>query len=592
MENNNSPLSPADEQAAAANRLARQMAGASIEPAAGGTSGAPTVPSAPAGAADAPAAARALTYVRLPCEGYGLSRFAREIGAICKTNGVFRMQNRAVTINYEAGEIDVMDPDRFRSYVEKLCVPAKFRWDKDGVCHHVEMTMGREVAQGTLRSDTFIENQRSINRLNLERMPIVRPSDNKLVLLSPGYDEEAKIFTMPTALAIDETMTLAQAKAYMDDLVSEIPFGDYKPDTPENREAGVVGNSRSKAVWISNALSLFGSGLLSPLSNRLHYAYLANAQRSGKTLLAKMAIVPIFGPAKVKTLPKDDNELRKMLTAAALGNAPYFFLDDLEGMLRSTELNAFMTAPTWSDRQFNKQADISASKQTVVVITGNNLGLSTDLANRTLRCQLYTDEFDAQSRKINRVIDEEYLARPAVRQKFLSALWCMIREWDAAGRPRGKKVLKGFEGWCDIFGGIVAHAGFGDPIEQPPVDDYTGDTEGADMITLVDVLVAEMDKGSGNDPAPLKKMEFTFADLIEAAQENDCFTWMMKGHRKTDKDSGESWLELDPSSKSTLGKMFSAKYGGRKFALSDGRRVKFGERGRNRHRRYVMEVMA
>jgi hypothetical protein len=576
----------AAEQLDAANRVARQMAGSAIEPGAPGAGAAPAAP-------DKKEEKRPL-FVRLPCEGHSFTKWAKDVGAILKTNGVFRIGRMPVTISVEPtslGSIEPMDADRFRTYVEKHMVPAKRIPGEDGgPAKFLEKTMNRDVAASTLRSDVFVDQQRLVTRVNMERMPIIR-KDGSLCLLQPGYDEAAKIYTMPTAIEIDENMGIEAARAIYNDLVGEFPFGDFREDTPENREAGTVGLSRSKAVHFSAAVSLYGSGLLSDLSNRLHYVFGANAQRSGKTLLAKTAVVPIFGPAKVKTLPKDDNELRKMLDSAAIGNAPYFFLDDLEGSLRSTELNAFMTAPTWSNRMFNKQVDFAAAKQTVVIITGNNLGLSTDLANRTLLCHLYTDEFDAQKRDIKRVIDEEYLARPAVRKDVLSALWCFIREWNKAGRPRGKRVLKGFEAWCDVFGGITINAGFGDPVAAPPTDEFTGDNEGTDMMTMVDVLVSHMDKPLPEGTPAVKKREFTFDELVGVAIENDCFQWMIDGQEKVDKDTDEKSMKLNPRSKSALGKMFSAKYGGRKFRLADGRVVKFGHRGRNRHRRYQLEIL-
>jgi len=584
----------AAEQLEAANAMARKMGGAAVEP--GGT--APAETTTTTGKKEKPQ-----LFVRLPSEGHSFTKWAKDVGAILKTNGVYRIGRMPVTISTEPsslGSIEPMDADRFRTYVEKHMVPAKRLppAEEGGAPKWLEKTMPRDVAASTLRSDAFVDQQRLVSRVNMERMPIIR-KDGKLVLLKPGYDVEAKIYRMPTAIEIDETMGMDQARAIYNDLVGEFPYGDFKEDNEENRKAGTVGLSRSKAVHFSCAISLYGSGLLSDLSNRLHYVFGANAQRSGKTLLAKTAVVPIFGPAKVKTLPKDDNELRKMLDSAAIGNSPYFFLDDLEGSLRSTELNAFMTAPTWSNRLFNKQVDFAAPKQTVVIITGNNLGLSTDLANRTLLCHLYTDEFDAQKRDIKRVIDEEYLARPAVRKDVLSALWCFIREWDKAGRPRGKRVLKGFEAWCDVFGGITIHAGYGDPVAAPPTDEFTGDNEGTDMMTLVEVLVSHMDHPGvpgtapeGTKEEPLKSKAYTFDDLIEASIENDCFPWMIDGKEVTDKDSGEKSTKLTPRSKSALGKMFSAKYGGRKFRLPDGRVVKFGHRGRNRHRRYQIEILS
>ena len=56
-------------------------------------------------------------------------------------------------------------------------------------------------------------------------------------------------------------------------------------------------------------------------------------------------------------------------------------------------------------------------------------------------------------------------------------------------------------------------------------------------------------------------------------------------------DEGEKYTVLNQRSKSALGKMFAAKYGGRKFRLKDGRLVQFGKRGRNRHRKYSVEII-
>lgn len=567
-----------DQQREAANRAAREIAGAAVD-------GGNVVPFTPgAGDSGGPTEKEPL-YVRVPCEGHQLYKFAHEVGQILKTNGVFRRENLPVTINRETGGMEVMSANRFRTYIERYMIPAKFVWSKDDPTpRKIAQTIGREVAIGTLESPFFIDQQRPLRRVNAERMPVMR-KDGRVELLKPGYDPEAQIFTMHSALEIDETMSAKDARLVIENMLREFPFGDFKEDNDANRAAGVVGLSRSKAVHVALMVSMFGSGLLSDLANRLHGVYVANAQRSGKTLLAKTGLVTIFGaPARTTTLPRDDNELRKKLTMAALSNAPYFFLDDLEGMLKSQDLNAFMTSPGWSDRKMASHDEMVAQKQTVVIITGNNLSLSTDIANRTLRCHLYTEEADAQARNIENVIDEEYLARSDVRRKVLSALWAFIREWDAAGRPRKVRVLKGFESWCHLFGGIVQHAGFGDPIEPPPQDDYSGDTEGADMFTLVKALVEDMGLET--------RKEFEFSELVDAARANDCFSWMMDGRERTVKKGDEEWQEFDlkQGAKSALGKMFTAKYGGRKFRLPDGRVVQFGKRGRNRHRKYLVEI--
>jgi hypothetical protein len=574
-----------DNQAEAANRVARQLAGAVVD---GGNP-----PPPPAG----PEHAKELLYVRLPCDGWGDHRFAQEVGAILNRNGVFRRDRLPVVINRETAAVEPMSVQRFRTYCSKHMITSRFVFnDKTGQLESkIEKTMGVETARGCLESDWFVDQQRSLRRVNMVRMPILR-QDGRIELLPNGYDPESRIFTTPSDIKVDDSMPIERARAVIDDLVREFPFGDFKEDTPANREAGVVGLSRSKAVHLGNMVSLYGAGLMHELVTRLHFVYVANAQASGKTLLAKTAIVPIFGPSRATPKPDNEDDLRKRLTTAAVAASPYLFLDDLDGFLRSQSLNAFMMAPTWTDRSMGSHTELAAVKETVVIITGNNLSLSTDIARRTLRCNLYTEEFNAQNRTIQRVIDEEYLARPSVRAEILSALWCFIREWDRAGRPKGKDARKGFEQWSETFGGIVMNAGFGNPLEDPPTDDYSGDPESADMMTLVEVLVADMAKL--HDPQaldaerqlPIKKKEYTFEELVEAAQSNDCFSGMIEGNTK-ENEEGDKYIVLNQRSKSALGKMFAARYGGRKFRLKDGRVVRFGHRGRNRHRRYAVEIL-
>ncbi len=603
-----------DDQVAAANAFARAEGGALVEP--------PADQSAPPAGAKAPQppppvpgvegdlgagvgtratepAALDALYVRLPSVGWGAHRFYAEIGARLRDKNIFRVGREVVVVDDETGAHQPMTANWFTSYVNKFMIPAQFKWNGDTFrWDKKEATMKKDHAAGCLESDQFLQHIRRLARVNTERMPVLR-ADGRLDLLKPGYDAETRTYTLPGALQINEDLPLSEAIAIYNNLVKEFPFGDYKEDTDANREKGVVGKSRSMAVHLVNMVSLYAQGLLSPLNKRLHFVYVANSQRSGKTLLAQAAIVPIFGAVKTKSLPKDDAELRKMLATAAFQNKPYLFLDNLEGMLRSPALDAFMTSSTYSDRVFQAQVDMDAEKQTVVIITGNNLALSTDIANRTLRCQLYTEEADTQGRKIQHEFDEDYLARPAVRRDLLSALWALVREWNAAGRPTtrklGGRVLKGFEPWCDRFGGIVMSAGFVDPCEAPPTDDFSGDTEGADMETLVKALVYFMDHKPNHDGGfGVREHEFDFADLVEAAMEEDCFTWMIQGTKRLVKSgAGEEKyvMELTPGAKSSLGKMFSAKYGGRRFRLPDGRTVRFGLRGRNRHRKYQVEIM-
>lgn len=562
------------EQADAANAVARAIGGGMVDPNSTGTA-APATNKKPEP-----------IKVRLPSEGYQLSLTAKELGAIVRTNGVFKRDAVFVTIGRDdrgRPMFEELCAQRFRTYVEKLCVTGKWRnGGEDGPPVFKAMTMSAEVSAGVLKTDAFKEQQRPVRRINEVPFPVMR-GDGRIELLAPGYDEETRIFTVESGVKVREDWTLEQSIAFFRALYKEFPLAERKDD----------GTCRSEAVIIAALLSLWGIDLLGPLTSRLHFFVTANSQRSGKSLIAKSIIAPVCGIPHARTKPESSEEMRKELAAAALGGRPYFFMDDLDGLLKSQELNAFMTSAGVGGRMLGGLSEFSAEKQCVVFITGNNLSLSPDIENRTLRCSLYEEQFDMHARQVSRTIDEEWLLRPDTRSDILSALWAIIKSWDKAGRPEGKRVLKGFERWCRMFGGMVMHAGFGDPCEQPPADDTSGDSDSADMKALVEVLVADMEKRPGsldlNAPwTPPTKKTFEFQDLVDACLENSCFEWHMDGAWKEDKKTGEKWLELNQRSKSWLGKHWSGSAGGRIFRLKDGRMVRFGAKGKNRQKRYVV----
>ena len=50
-------------------------------------------------------------------------------------------------------------------------------------------------------------------------------------------------------------------------------------------------------------------------------------------------------------------------------------------------------------------------------------------------------------------------------------------------------------------------------------------------------------------------------------------------------------LTPDPTTRAKLGKYFAAQFGGRVASLQDGRRVRFGTRGKQRHKKFAVELL-
>lgn len=533
----------------------------------------------PGGIVDAqgePAGRPSAPVLELPRDGWGLDDFAREAGMITKTNGVFRRDNVPVTVDHEKGRIETMDADRFRTYLADLAFLFKWKSNgKDRPPERVKVTMTKDTAAGTLKSDQFLEQQRELARVNVIRQPVIR-RNGAMVLLPEVYDEETGVLTLPSDVVIREDMPIEEAVAHLRDLYREFMFPDWV-DKPIAERMDSVYLSRQ----VSLMLGFYGSLLVPHTENRQGGFFNANRERSGKGLLAKMVIVPVMGRMKTRTKPKSDEEFLKTLDTTALCASSYLVLDDLPpGNMKSQDLNSFMTTAWWSGRYMGGQREFEVPLQTIVYMTGHNVTLTGDLAGRVLEVKLEMQEADVQRHRIERVISETWLAKTEVRSDICSALWALMRHWDKMGRPKSTATKPGFEAWCELFGGIVEAAGLGDPFVMPETDE-SPDPEFDDMRALIGHLMSDVTD---------KMVEVTFAQLVATCQHLNCFSWMVEGKWEKDKDTGEKTFETSPKCNSRMGDLFSKKYGGARFHLADGRVVKFGQRGKNRHRRYVLVV--
>jgi hypothetical protein len=515
-----------------------------------------------------------LPHVKLPRSGKQLRSFAKEIGAIVGANGLFRRESVPVTIDPETSRIEDMGAARFRSYVEDQLVTFEEQYSRKAGVTMIPETMSGEEARGCLDCDAFRYPLRKLTRVNAVRLPVMR-ADGRIELLPRGYDSESGIFTKKDCLEYDTEWELDRAKLFYDTFLTEFPFA----------------NERSRAVQLCAQLAVFGAALLPRGAKRLNFAHRANKPRSGKGLLVQAAIVGPCGPfVQIQAISDSKEEFRKVLDTEALNGSVYIFLDEVENRLRNRTLNAFITATEWSGRLMNSQKKFAVPQQAIVFIAGNNIELSGDLAGRFLLVDLYVAEADPQKRFIEHVIDEAYLARDDVRADLLSATWAITRDWDKNGRKEPTSLYRGFETFSRLFGGMVEHAGYGNPLESTAAE---VDPDYADMLAVVERLASDVEK----------RAEFEFHELIEICRELNLFEWhldgkIVKATREMRDDEGKvtgaetvERFDLTPSNKSWFGKLFSDSYGGTKFTLRDGRRVQFGQRGRNRQRRYTIEIV-
>lgn len=520
-----------------------------------------------------------LPWVELPGRGgRTIADFAHELSSVLAEVEIFRREEILFTVDGVSGELRMMTPERFLTWIVDHAVIYEAKSYKVGdnwELKKLPKTMPTTTAKACLASDAFYLGVRPLTRVNLVRMPHKR-RDGRIVLLGEGYDDESEVYTLKSTVDIVEDMPIERAKKLLDDYYSEFPWPDIDPET---------GRSRSKAVAIAAALALFGMGLQPVEAARMGFVFRSNSQGGGKSLLAQMAITPSFGLPEVTPRAREE-ELRKNLDTAALQGASYLFFDNLKGHFESSLLEGFMTSPVWGGRVMGTQKKFKAQKSTMLLVTGNNLTLSPDLQRRMLQCDLFVEEFDLQERKHGRDLNPVELNKPEVRAEFLSALWALVRHWDAQERPPAGEeddpfLIASFAQWSRIFGGIVQAADYGNPLVRPAADQQA-DQNTTHQRKLIELLAKPLSESP--------RIDYEFQAILDIMHENELFSWKMKG-RVREKD-GDDHFEPDPTTRSVIGLMLKKELSGRKFTTAEGRRVKFFVEGEGKARRYCLDDLA
>lgn len=162
----------------------------------GGSSENP-VPPAPERSSDQ-AKPQVFPEVELPRTGRVLADFAREMGEILRTNGVYLQDGEPVVLEPKTDRMTLLGADCFRTFAEKSLRTVKLvrvqstvngqsvtsyepRWE----------SMNRMQAQAVLTSHQFRELLRRLRRISRIPVPVIR--DGKLDLHREGYDAMTKI---------------------------------------------------------------------------------------------------------------------------------------------------------------------------------------------------------------------------------------------------------------------------------------------------------------------------------------------------------------------------------------------------------------
>jgi hypothetical protein len=457
-----------------------------------------------------------LPEIRLPENNRYLSEFGRELGLILSRQEVFRRFDKLVSPKQdEKGliRLEELSSQEFRSLIEQYCSPFSLRATKTGVKKNYR-SLPPEDSTATLVNRDLLRLVRGIRGFNQVSLPAY-DGQGGLRLLPLGYDHEYQIYTVDNAFDYPRDISLKDARNFFDGLLSEFCF------LPGDRE-------RATSVIIAAGLTLYAVHLLPQYCIRPIFLISGNSEGSGKTLLCKIPIIAILGNAPAGTIPKDEDEMRKLIAAAALGSSPTFFLDNVKGHLSSPSLESLATSPVIKFRTLGKTKMQEAEHGLTVFITANQATFSPDLRRRTLIIELFLEEVRAENRLIINPLHDAGIIQ--VRAKILGSFWALVREWERAGCPFAKQINQSFVAWNKVIGGIMETAGYVSPTQF--VATASGDVELLEM----EKLVNEMVLGAAYD----------FAQLVDLARHHRLFEWVVG-------NTGDP--DLEPKSRSMFGKL-------------------------------------
>ncbi len=269
------------------------------------------------------------------------------------------------------------------------------------------------------------------------------------LLMATGYHEGSRLWYAPVGGLTIKVPTnpsaaiIQRARAYLiDELLGEFPFVD----------------DASRAHTVTAILLPFVRELIegpTPL-----HAFTAPTAGSGKGLLVDLTSIITTGhPSLPVSAPRDDEEMRKRITAQLRRGTPIIVLDNLISKLESAALCAALTSQEWNDRVLGaSEMTPTLPNRALWVCTANNPDFSLDVARRTVVVRIDSGQ-EQPWRRTFRHPNLKAWAR-AHRGALVSAALTLVQGWLAAGRPTvPHPPIGSFEGWAEVMAGVLGHAG-------------------------------------------------------------------------------------------------------------------------------------
>jgi hypothetical protein len=314
------------------------------------------------------------------------------------------------------------------------------------------------------------------------------------LISAPGFDRETGLFLITNGENGRPAINSQPNHSVLHEAFEQLwfPFKDFPFDGDDSRSAMVA--------------ALLSAVVRPCLSTSPGFGFDAPTAGSGKTKLAQCVAALATGSTEaLLPPPSDDEETRKKLSTAVLSSKQVVIFDNIEALLKSPNLAAFLTAPSWSDRILGGNTQIEAENRVLVLFTGNNLAPVGDITRRLIivRIDPKIEASDVWKREFNLEPLGYVISN---RQRMVVAALTLLSGYVTAGMPRSVPGRLGsFEQWdglvrqCVIWIGTQGIGNLVDPVKR------LNDTAALDPeVTRLATLARAWFSQYGDSPQQLK----------------------------------------------------------------------------------------
>jgi len=283
-------------------------------------------------------------------------------------------------------------------------------------------------------------------------VPVFAPDGS--LLTTPGYNKASGVIYAPPrgykSLPVPAKITAAHldaAKNLIEEILQDFPFS-----------ANAAGDSADHDNAIALLLLPFARDLIAgPTPFHLIEASMPG---SGKGLLGSALLYPGLGKIVAESQPREDDELRKLITAKIIECVPLIYLDNINHPIVAGEFCAALTTEIWGDRILGRSASAHAQIRAIWLGTGNNVSMSTEITRRTVRMRL-TPETDRPEERTGFAHDDLMEYVESHRPELVQAAHVIIRHALQNGLPKPKsRVMASFIRYSKVMGSILECAGY------------------------------------------------------------------------------------------------------------------------------------